>query len=234
MNIKRLSLLVLILIHSVTFAGFSVDGKMGVGVTTPTQSLDVNGGVNIGDTSIDSAGAMRFRGSSFEGYNGSSWVPLNGSAVVDSSNIWQANEERTQTYTSDGYKKVGIDKAPNYTLDVNGTVNATAFIGDGSNITGLGAKVSPTANDFLNALYGVSSVNANGQIGIGTDPQADTLLRVNGTAVIGSGPSAPEDRTARSLTLTRRFDGYPIASLGFDPASTYRGDFDFSGDSGQR
>jgi predicted esterase len=65
---------------------------------------------------------------------------------------------------------VGIGTTvPNYKLDVNGTVNATAFIGDGSQLT----EVGPWAENL-------SGIHTNSYVGIGsTTPNYD--LDVNGT-----------------------------------------------------
>ncbi|MBL0152249.1 MAG: hypothetical protein IPP93_01700 [Chitinophagaceae bacterium] len=49
------------------------NGKVGIGTTTPAQLLDVNGGIEVGNTTIASAGAIRFTGSKFEGNNGTNW-----------------------------------------------------------------------------------------------------------------------------------------------------------------
>jgi hypothetical protein len=54
--------------------------SVGIGTETPTQTLDVNGGIRIGSTAIANTGAMRWNEtkSDFEGYNGITWVSLTG------------------------------------------------------------------------------------------------------------------------------------------------------------
>ncbi|MBL7045280.1 MAG: hypothetical protein ISR98_01640 [Parcubacteria group bacterium] len=65
------------------FGGGYFQGSVGVGVVTPKQKLDVDGGIEIGNTTTETAGAIRWTGTDFEGYNGSSWVSLvSGEAVV--------------------------------------------------------------------------------------------------------------------------------------------------------
>ena len=48
-------------------------GNMGIGTTTPTQKLEVNGAIKIGTTSTASDGSIRYNTNKFEGYNGTSW-----------------------------------------------------------------------------------------------------------------------------------------------------------------
>ncbi len=49
------------------------DGDIGIGTTSPVEKLDVNGAVKIGTTSGTHTGTMRWTGTDFEGYNGSTW-----------------------------------------------------------------------------------------------------------------------------------------------------------------
>lgn len=54
------------------------DGNVGIGTTTPTEKLEVNGAIKIGETSAatPTAGTIRFNTttSKFEGYDGTAWV----------------------------------------------------------------------------------------------------------------------------------------------------------------
>jgi len=50
--------------------------RVGVGTTTPVEKFEVDGGIKIGTSSNTNAGAIRWTGSDFEGYDGSSWVSL--------------------------------------------------------------------------------------------------------------------------------------------------------------
>ena len=52
------------------------DGRVGIGTSSPQESLDVAGGIKFGNTSNANAGTLRWTGSDFEGYDGTQWVSL--------------------------------------------------------------------------------------------------------------------------------------------------------------
>ena len=60
------------------------DGKVGIGTVTPTEKLEVDGGIKVGTTTTSNAGTIRYSGSDFEGYDGTSWLSLTGGG----SGIW--------------------------------------------------------------------------------------------------------------------------------------------------
>jgi hypothetical protein len=93
-------------------------GKVGIKQTSPAYDLDVTGDINL-------TGDLRINGvaQTFGGGTGSNPWTTSGSDV----------------YRASG--KVGIGKTnPTHVLDVNGTVNATSYEGDGSNLTGVTAS----------------------------------------------------------------------------------------------
>jgi len=50
--------------------------NLGVGTTSPAEKLDVAGALRLGTTSGTNAGTIRWTGSDFEGYDGSTWKSL--------------------------------------------------------------------------------------------------------------------------------------------------------------
>ncbi|HRG59974.1 MAG TPA: hypothetical protein PK323_13550 [Bacteroidia bacterium] len=58
-------------------------GNVGIGTSFPQQRLEVNGGIRIGNSIIQAPGSLRYNGNNFEGYNGTSWVQLNGGGSPD-------------------------------------------------------------------------------------------------------------------------------------------------------
>jgi len=83
------------------------------------------------------------------------------------------------TIKNNGDVGIGIT-TPGSELEVDGTVTATAFIGDGSGLTGVGgiSNWSVAGDDIYN--------NNSGNVGIGTTSPYATL-QVNGTMRMGSG-----------------------------------------------
>jgi len=51
-------------------------GYVGIGETNPSEKLDVDGAILIGNTTNSNTGAIRWNGSNFQGYKSGSWVNL--------------------------------------------------------------------------------------------------------------------------------------------------------------
>lgn len=51
-------------------------GDVGIGITNPSQRLDIDGAIQLGDTLISEPGVIRWNGSEFQGFNGSVWEVL--------------------------------------------------------------------------------------------------------------------------------------------------------------
>ena len=114
-------------------------GNVGIGTTSPAQKLSVVGDIDLAEAG--SASYLRQNGEIVVGRDDSAnFVRLGSSSVGDYLRLFSGGSERMRI-TSTG--SVGIGKtSPATALDVNGTVTATAFAGDGSSLTGIAAGVT--------------------------------------------------------------------------------------------
>jgi hypothetical protein len=74
--------------------------NVGIGVSVPTQKLDIDGAIKIGNSNINNAGSIRYNNNQFEGSNGNTWLPLQG---VPKNGIIIAQEQDTSFIKSQGY-----------------------------------------------------------------------------------------------------------------------------------
>jgi hypothetical protein len=119
--------------------------------------------------------------------------------------IRTVNEERVRI-TTDGNVGIGTT-SPSERLEVAGTVKATAFVGDGSGLTGIsgtgdGHSLDAADGDPVDALF----VDNSGNIGIGTTTLS-TALDVRGEVFIQSSDQA-------QLQLNNAAFGHTWAYLG--------------------
>lgn len=64
-------------------------GNIGIGTNTPSQRLDINGAIKLGNTTTDIPGSIRFNNNRFEGHNGTNWKSfeqLSSGSVITSYN----------------------------------------------------------------------------------------------------------------------------------------------------
>ena len=68
------------------YTSYAQEG-VGIGTTNPQALLDVSGAIKVGGSNVGAAdaGSIRWDGIHFQGYNGSTWIDLNGSATVPTS-----------------------------------------------------------------------------------------------------------------------------------------------------
>ena len=81
-----------------------------------------------------------------------------------------ANIGSADAFTVDNVNdRVGIaSTSPTTTLDVNGTVTATTFVGDGSNLTGVSGFATALSSDQNNPLNQIFKTPESLDIGAGT------------------------------------------------------------------
>jgi hypothetical protein len=131
-------------------------GNVGIGTTSPTVKLDVNGTVNA------------------------TGLTVNGTAVSGSQ--W-ATSGTTINYASGN---VGIGTtSPTVKLDVNGTVNATGLTVNGTAVSGSQWATSGTTINYASGNVGIGTTSPTVKLDVNGTVNA-TGLTVNGTAVSGS------------------------------------------------
>ena len=134
-------------------------GPVGIGITaTPSEQLEVNGAVNIGNTSTTNSGTLRWTGADFEGYDGTAWNSLTTDADAD-----PANEIQDLSLTGDTLKLGNsattidlsgyLDNSDNQTLSISNTAsNYTIDISGGNNVS---FSIDDADNDPLNEIQDI-------------------------------------------------------------------------------
>ena len=69
-----------------------LNGKVGVGTSSLSEKLTVNGAVTLGNSTGTTAGTIRWSGSNFEGYNGTSWLSMTSPWTVSGNYIYNTND----------------------------------------------------------------------------------------------------------------------------------------------
>ena len=149
---------------------------VGIGTSSPSQKLDVLGAIQLSDnTGSNEAGTIRWTGSDFQGYNGSSW---NTFATSGGGSLW--GQSGDDIYYNNGKVGIGITSpedllhinAANFTLKAGNAYDQLYIGGSGGTAALLyldrnneeGPAFRVDANDSVAALF----VGGDGNVGIGT------------------------------------------------------------------
>ena len=152
----------------------------------PTETLDVNGAIRIGDTSNENAGTIRYSDGNFQGYDGSQWLPFglgDNDVVLRSGHqliFGSTDSHRTPNnffvnslnVPDDNIAEFPIpETGNNYNNDDDGTSGGVALITDGL------PRLTVKGN-------GNTYVHKRLSIGVGANVP-DTVLTVAGSVHIG-------------------------------------------------
>jgi hypothetical protein len=168
-------------------------GDVGIGTAFPQQRLDVNGGIRIGNTAIQSPGSIRYNGNNFEGYNGTSWVQLNGGGSPDNWGTQTAVTNNTLTGNGTSGSPLGLASQGANNGDVlkwNGTSWApgTDLNGGASQWNSLAGGDIQNANTekvYIGNVVGTGKLSVNSSTN-GVILDAHNFNTTSGIGVIGT------------------------------------------------
>ena len=138
-------------------------GYAGINEEEPRQTLEISGGLLVGDSDKNETGSIRFRNGQFEGFNGKSWNQIDTLNLIGGG--WNFDPSSNISYSQPTTRfGVGTVK-PRESLDVIGNIKADkvigqAFSGNGTKITDIEAKnITGTVSVAQGGIGQVITVN---------------------------------------------------------------------------
>jgi len=228
---------------------YFASGNVGIGVISPGETLDVAGTVRMTAFILNTSTPIGYVLTT-DGSGNGTWQPnaasgtVNASTAVGQAAYYTASGSTVVSGTSDlifNGSNVGIGStSPGQMLDVAGTVRATAFIGNGSQLTGIASNTwvdattatqTMAVNTSYIADYGSSSVNmtlpataargtvisvtggVSGYYNSGTTPTTGSWQITQNTGQIIHFGSASTTTTSGSLQATGQYDSVQLVCV---------------------
>lgn len=116
-------------------------GSFGIGTTSPAERIDIDGAIKIGTTDNVSptAGTIRWNGSDFQGYDGTTWQ-----SFTAGSQVWQEITDSNSIYYAPSEAKVGIGTvSPSHALHI---LEATAITTSSASTNSIAALIHNTSS----------------------------------------------------------------------------------------
>ena len=165
------------------------NGRVGIGTDSPVEVLDVAGAVRMGTTAGTNAGTMRWTGSDFEGYDGSTWKSLTatgggslppgttGQTLWYNGSSWAAT---SSLYNNNAQIGIGtVD--PEARLDIVGTDEQNIKV-ETSSATGRASVTLQSTGGDLDYLYLTKHAPSAGGTTAGSIPLANLSRVTTGTS----------------------------------------------------
>ncbi len=209
-------------------------GNIGIGTTTPSQALEVNGNALVDDqlivsnqiTSAGTAAALTFQCRTNSEVN---WQWRADTTRADFGSFGGGGPTDALSILQSGNIGIGTT-TPATALQVNGTVTASGFSGNGSGLTGLVAtNVSGVALVSESNTFSGNQIFNNGNIGIGTNAhlaQFEVLANNYGAQPVGiftvenCGAACAQQDFQENIRLINQ-DGNGQTGIGFLTAGTW-------------
>ena len=164
-------------VNNVEAMRIKVDGKIGIGTSSPSQKLeivhsDTAGGLVLNQTNTTlSKSEIKYKVNGVQ-----KWAIGNSLNLGSASSffIWNSDPSifRSSLFINGSNNYIGIDKMnPSKKLDVNGDINATGFYKNG---------VIFKESQWQNVAFGISN---SGKVGIGGDPEEENCIPGNNEAL---------------------------------------------------
>jgi len=172
-------------------------GNIGIGTATPTEKLEVNGAIKIGNNTTSNAGTIRYNSGKFAGHNGN-WVNFiqSNKYYEDANNLFIGN--RTAD-TGNNNTFIGVNAGLNHS-----SANENVFIGtdagvdntSGRNHVIIGSQAGKKNSGFSNVFIGYSAAKdntGNYNVAIGT---ATMSKAAGGSSNVMIGHNSGQDNQA--------------------------------------
>ncbi|MBD3179412.1 MAG: hypothetical protein GF417_07270, partial [Candidatus Latescibacteria bacterium] len=168
-------------------------GNTGIGIETPLEMLDVDGGIRIANSTGTNAGTMRWSGSDFEGYTGSGWVSFTGAG---SGSLPSGSTGQTLRHYEGGW------------VATSSLFNAGAYIGIGTTTPEEKLHVYGTGMEGI--IVESSNAIANTSLTLKTQAGAHDHLKLVKYGHSASATKAGVSRANLSVIETGSPDGGPL------------------------